>query len=76
MPVNLSQDIKSLFASFDVKNPQYNELLEKERYLLAKKKWRALQFPISVASDISISDCSNSPKDLGTATESLSRRHS
>ncbi|MFV0576417.1 MAG: hypothetical protein ACK5NC_13530 [Vibrio sp.] len=63
MPLNLSQDIKSLFASFDVKNPQYNELLEKERYLLAKKKWRALQFPISVASDVSKLTDLESPQD-------------
>ncbi|MBD1574113.1 hypothetical protein HC725_12650 [Vibrio sp. S17_S38] len=43
MSERLSQDINSLFQSFDVKNPKYNELTERERYQQVKQKWQALQ---------------------------------
>lgn len=51
MSNNLSQDIKSLFASFEVEKPKYNELVEKERYRLAKKKWPAMNYIGAILSD-------------------------
>ncbi|OEF27264.1 hypothetical protein [Vibrio rumoiensis] len=42
-PKKLSKDISSLFDAYEVSDPKYKELSEKERYYKTKQKWQALK---------------------------------
>ena len=42
MAQKISQDINVLFSAFDVKDRQYQELSEFERYENVQKSWQAL----------------------------------
>ena len=43
MSQQLSKDISSLFDAYQVNDPKYKELSEKERYYKTKQKWQALK---------------------------------
>lgn len=69
MPHHLSQDINSLFASFDVENPKYNELVEKERYQRAIKKWPALCYSRSSEVSSTLADLNEKMNDSLSQSE-------